>query len=69
MEENRRLTKEIEEEANRKAKQMVRETDGIDEEALGYCHAFWQAKKEILLRDYGINWKTPAEKYPHVLFD
>ncbi len=63
------LPKRIEEEADKKAAQMVRETVGIKEEALGYCHAFWRAKKEILRRDYGIDWETPAEKYPHIIFD
>jgi hypothetical protein len=36
---------------------------------MGYCHAFWRRKKEILQRDYGLEWKTPAELYPGIRFD
>jgi len=30
---------------------------------------FWSVKKEILERTYGINWKTPAELNPSILYD
>ena len=36
---------------------------------LGYCHLYWSIKKTILLEDYGIEWKSPAELNPHILFD
>ncbi|NLC19864.1 MAG: hypothetical protein GX757_11765 [Clostridiales bacterium] len=35
---------------------------------MGSCHIYW-AKKKKLLKDLGIEWKTPAEMNPHVLFD
>jgi hypothetical protein len=35
---------------------------------MGSCHAFWQFKKKLLsLR--GIEWKSPKECNPHVMFD
>ena len=36
---------------------------------LGYCHAYWKEKKEILRRDYSIDWKTPSELNPFTSFD
>ena len=36
---------------------------------MGYCHAFWGAKKRILAEKYKIKWKTPAEMNPHCKFD
>ena len=36
---------------------------------LGYCHMYWTTKKEILKDRYGIDWKSPAELNPHVMFD
>ena len=35
----------------------------------GYCHAFWPEKKRILKEKHGIDWKTPVELNPDVLFD
>ena len=36
---------------------------------LGYCFMYWSAKKRILKEKYGIDWKTPCELNPDVLFD
>lgn len=36
---------------------------------LGYCHRYWTLKKQILLRDYSIRWRSPAELNPDVIFD
>ena len=36
---------------------------------LGYCHMLWPRQKRILKEKYGINWKTPAEMNPDILFD
>lgn len=37
--------------------------------AEGFCHALWGAQKEILRAKYGIDWRTPAEMNPDVIFD
>ena len=36
---------------------------------LGYCHEFWKTKQSILKEEYDIDWKTPAELNPGVMFD
>ncbi len=36
---------------------------------MGYCHLYWGAKKRILKEKYGIEWKSPAERNPHVCYD
>ncbi|MBD1812991.1 hypothetical protein NDA07_01485 [Microcoleus vaginatus DQ-U2] len=38
-------------------------------EVLGYCHQFWSTKTRILKEKYGVDWKSPAEMNPDVLFD
>jgi tetratricopeptide (TPR) repeat protein len=35
----------------------------------GFCHRYWRVKKEILKKDYGIKWKSPAKMNPGVRFD
>jgi hypothetical protein len=54
----------LEKEVDQKVKDEIGEGD-----YLGYCHIFWEAKKRILHDAYGIDWKTPAERYPGVIFD
>ena len=36
---------------------------------LGFCHLFWHTKKRILKEKYGVDWKTPAEENPGVMYD
>ena len=35
----------------------------------GYCHIYWNYKKSILNRDYNIDWKSPEELNPEIIFD
>lgn len=35
---------------------------------LGSCHILWSNKKEMLAQQ-GVDWKTPHEMNPHVMFD
>lgn len=35
----------------------------------GYCHMLWDTQQRILEEKYGIEWKSPAEMNPGVLFD
>ena len=46
----------------------------IEEEAgtldwFGSSGVYWQTKKRILKERFGIEWKSPADKYPGVRFD
>ncbi len=36
---------------------------------LGYCHLYWMKKQQILKEEYHIEWRSPAEMNPHVMFD
>ena len=58
------LPPEIEEEVEKKVVKKIGEGG-----YLGYCHSYWAEKKRILKEDYGIDWKTPGELNPEVLFD
>jgi hypothetical protein len=35
----------------------------------GFCFQYWREKKEILLRDYNIEWLSPNALNPHTRFD
>ncbi len=35
----------------------------------GFCHRRWAEQKRILREKYQMDWKTPAEMNPMVLFD
>lgn len=36
---------------------------------MGFCYFYWEEKKAILWKKYGIVWKTPAEMNPNTLYD
>lgn len=36
---------------------------------MGFCFKFWNAKRELLKEEYGIDWKSPAQMNPRVKFD
>jgi hypothetical protein len=36
---------------------------------MGSCYMFWAQKKKILKERYNIDWKSPSEMNPQVLFD
>ena len=42
---------------------------GMSSDRIGYCHAFWPLKQAFLRDDHGIDWKTPSEMNPTILFD
>ena len=47
---------------------LVHEETG-DGGYMGFCHTYWQTKKTILKERFGIEWKSPAERYPGIIFD
>ena len=51
----------VEEEVDRRLKGVPR--------GMGFCFAYWAEKKSVLKESYGIDWKTPGEMNPKVLFD
>lgn len=36
---------------------------------MGFCFHFWNAKREFLREEYNIDWQSPAQMNPHVIFD
>ena len=50
-------------------REAVSEEIGNQPERLGFCHIVWATQKRILKDKYGIDWKTPAEMNPGILFD
>jgi len=37
---------------------------------MGFCYnTIWETKKRILKKKYHIDWQTPAELNPQVMFD
>ena len=37
--------------------------------ARGYIHHFWNLKKQILKEKYNLDWKSPKEMNPEMVFD
>jgi len=36
---------------------------------MGYCYSHWETMKRILKEKYNIDWVTPQECNPHILYD
>lgn len=41
----------------------------IKKNQLGQCHELWEFKKSLLKNKYNINWRTPEELNPNIVFD
>jgi len=61
----KRIEPKVEAELDRQMEKM-----GLNNIGLGKCHIYWDLKKKLLRRKYGIwFWRSPAELNPHVRFD
>ena len=60
----RRIRKELEEKIEKKMNDL-----GYSNYGIGMCHIYWNIKKNILEEEYGINWRSPSELNPHIIFD
>lgn len=36
---------------------------------MGFCHAYWSTKEQVLREEYGIEWRSPSALNQGVLFD
>ena len=54
----------IEDELEAKIIAKIGENSGM-----GYCYLYWETKRDILKKDYGIEWCSPAVLNPRVHFD
>lgn len=37
--------------------------------SMGFCFMFWEAKRNLLKDEYGIDWHSPSQMNPSVMFD
>ena len=58
------IPEEIEKEVD---EQIEKEHENIPK-GMGYCHMYW-ARKKVLLKERGYDWKSPAELNKNILFD
>ena len=47
---------------------IVKRADN-DMHRFGACYGIWNAQKRILKEKYGIEWYTPNETHPDIIFD
>ena len=59
----------IEKELNNKIELELELKGYKNKQALGFCHIYWELKKEILKTDYNIDWKSPQDLNPEIIFD
>lgn len=59
-----KLEKEFEE-----VEKILEEKFKDSPKGMGFCHVYWHAKKELLKDMYNIDWQSPAELNPHIIFD
>lgn len=38
-------------------------------QGMGFCHAYWPTLSAILAEDYDIQWRSPSQMNPKILFD
>ena len=55
--------------AEREARENLMEMYGDLSGQAGFCHTLWDEQKRILKEKYGIEWKTPREMNPGILYD
>lgn len=60
-EEYKKIESELEKELDERFKDTPR--------GLGFCHVYWHAKKKLLKEKYNIDWKSPSELNPFIIFD
>ncbi|MGN0228566.1 MAG: hypothetical protein ACI4BH_02030 [Muribaculaceae bacterium] len=51
------------------AEQMIAERLGDVPRGMGFCHAYWATKAQVLREEFDIEWRSPSQMNPNVLFD
>lgn len=49
-------------------KRLIRDEIG-DGGYFGFCHEYWCTKKKILKNRFGIEWNSPVDLNPMLMFD
>ena len=52
-----------------KLTELQLEKKGINSDTPNYIVIYWNVKKSILKENFDIDWKTPEELNPDILFD
>ncbi len=52
----------------REMETLVRAETG-EGDYLGFCHLYWEVKKRVLWEKFGIEWHSPSDRNPGVIFD
>lgn len=52
-----------------KADKIVYERLADHPRGMGFCHAFWHERSEVLEKEFGFAWRSPAIMNPRVMFD
>lgn len=52
---------EVEDELDRRLANVPRQ--------MGFCFQYWAMKRELLMEKYGIDWHSPSQMNPRVMFD
>lgn len=53
----------------KKREQYIIDKARMNLRMLGSCHCIWNTQKKILKEVYNIDWLTPAEEHPEIMFD
>ena len=53
--------------AGKEADQQLKDEKFPD--GMGYCHVLWGRQQQILKEKYNIDWKTPSQMNPYILYD
>ena len=63
--------KAIEKEVDERAAKLTRQKYCMPDDQWwdGVCYDFWDFKKRILLEEYHMRWRSPADLNPHCIFD
>lgn len=61
-------SQEIPEEVEQEVERQIELEHANIPKGMGYCHMYW-ARKKVLLKERGYDWKSPAEQHPNILFD
>ena len=62
--------RQIKAEVEKKVKaSLAAEGMSAEPKSIGWCHYYWGVKQEILKKEYGIDWRSPDEMNPNVIYD
>ena len=65
----REIFRQADIEAEIETKIVAEQFFGDSKLMMGFCHQLWPTKKRILKEKYNIDWKTPSEMNPDIMFD